>query len=129
MQDKYKMGLSESSLNVIHQPDSDLNCSFETTYTSDTKRSQTGVLQLTSMFSVEAFSYSATNISVAEVAQILGYIAKGKKFYLHYFSPFYGVWRTAPFYVGQGQISLGCLKENEEMYTSFSFQMTGVNPI
>lgn len=129
MQDKYKMGLSAAALNVIHQPDADLECSFETTYTSDTKRAQTGVLQLSTMFTVEAFTYSATNISVADVSQILGYIAKGRVFYLHYFSPFLGAWTTNPFYVGQGQISIGSLKDGGEKYSSFSFQMTGVNPL
>lgn len=113
----------------IKQPEKDMQYSFETTYTEDTTRVQSGVLHATSMFTVEQLSYSAKNLSLYEMTQILQVIAKGTSFLLHYFSPYYGTWRDDYFYVGQGSLKIGCLKENGEVYESLSFNMTGVNPI
>lgn len=113
----------------IKQPTENLAYNFETTYTSDTTRVQTGELKATTMFTVEQLGYSTKNISVYEMAQILQIIAKGNSFTLHYFSPYYGQWRDALFYVGQGNLQIGRLIENGEKFSSLSFNMTGVNPI
>ena len=114
---------------TIKQPLKDLEYNFETTYTEDTTRVQSGVLHSTPMFTVEQLGYEASNLTVAEVSQILQIIAKGQRFLLHYFSPYYGAWRDDYFYVGQGSIEIGTLQEDSEKYTSLSFNMTGVNPI
>ena len=114
---------------IIKQPEKDMAYNFETTYTEDTTRVQSGELHATSMFTVEQLGYSAKNLTIAEMSQILQIIAKGNSFNLHYFSPYYGTWRTAKFYVGQGSLSIGCLKENGEIFESLTFNMTGVNPI
>lgn len=124
MQDKYKINDIE-----IFQPDSDLQASFETTYTSDSTRVQSGVMHATPMFTVEQFSYTATDVPVAEVKTILQQIIKGNPFKLHYFSPYYGRWRDGTFRVGKGQFQIGTLKADEEKISSLSFNMTGDEPL
>lgn len=114
---------------VIHQPEEGLGYSFETKYTEDTKRVQSGTLKTSAMFTVEQLSYSGANLTVSEMKIILQLIAKGKNFTLHYFSPYYGEWRDAAFYVGKGSLSVARLNEESEYYDTISFNMTGVNPI
>ncbi len=113
----------------IKQPDNGLQYSFETTYSSDSTRTENGVGHFTPLFTVESLSYSATGVKISEMTAILNIIAKGKSFTLHYFSPYYGSWRDDTFYVGQGNLTIGTLQSKREMYDSLSFQMTGVNPI
>lgn len=124
MQEKIKINGIE-----IWQPDENLQNSFETTYTEDSTRLQTGEANFVPMFTVEQFSYTATNIPVAEASLILQQVIKGEPFTLHYYSVYYGCWRDDIFRVGQGQFSIGTLKENEECLESLSFNMTGDNPI
>lgn len=124
MQDKYKINDIE-----IFQPDSDLQASFETTYTSDSTRVQSGVMHATPMFTVEQFSYTATDIPVEDAKVIIQQIIKGNPFRLHYFSPYYGIWRDDMFRVGKGQYAIGSLKVDEEKLSSLSFNMTGDNPL
>lgn len=113
----------------IKQPETGLGYSFETTYTDDSTRVQSGVLHSTPLFTVESFSYSAKWLTVDEMATLLSLVAKGKNFRLHYFSPYYGKWRDDTFYVGQGSLSVGALRQDKEMFESISFNMVGVNPI
>lgn len=115
---------------VIWQPDKDLAFSFATTYTESSQRSQYGFGYFTPLFTVEQYGYKATNIPVSEASRILQMVAKGYKFTLHYFSPYYGVWRDGQFYVGQSQsISIGELSEDEQTLSTLEFNMTGVNPL
>lgn len=114
---------------VIRQPDAGLGYNFETTYQKDAKRTQRGNLKSTPMFTVESYSYKATLVTKAEMATILGIIAKGNSFNLYRYSPYYGTWRTDKFYVGKGSLEIGCLKEDSELFESLSFNMIGVNPI
>lgn len=113
----------------IWQPDSNLAYSFETTYTSDSTRTQDGKGHFSAMFTVEQLGYSATDIPVAEANKILKEIIKGKNFTLHYYSLYYGAWRNDTFYVGKGDCEIGTLAEDEERLSSLKFNMTGVNPI
>lgn len=113
----------------IRQPDTGLGYNFETTYTSDTNRTQTGILRASAMFTVESFSYEASNLTVKEMTEILQVIAGGKKFIMRYFSPYYGIWRNDAFYVGKGSLSIGALNHDSEMYESLSFNVIGINPI
>lgn len=113
----------------VKQPDTGLGYEFETTYSEDSGRVQNGVLFITPLFTVEAFSYSATDLTEAEMSQILQIVATGSKFTLHYRSPYYGGWRDGEFYVGKGSLSIGSWKENEERYDSLSFNMIGANPL
>ncbi len=113
----------------IYQPDSGLQHSFDTTYSDDTARVQSGVLHLTPLFTVEQETYTATNIPAREAIKILQQIIKGEQFTLHYYSLFYAKWRDDTFYVGKGQYTIGELTEGNEYLESLTFNMTGVNPI
>ncbi len=113
----------------IWQPDKGLQSSFETTYSSDSARVQSGVMHATPLFTVEQFSYTATNIPTKEASKILQQIIHGRAFTLHYFSPYYNSWRDGKFRVGKGQFAIGNLTENEEYMESLSFNMTGDDPI
>ena len=114
---------------VIFQPDKDVGYAWETTYTEDSGRVVSGKARISPLFTVEAFTFSFTNIPVKEMSKILKIVAKGKPFKMHYFSPYYAEWRNDTFYVGQGDTSLGSLKENDEIFTSATIKATGVNPI
>lgn len=124
-QDKIKFNGLE-----IYQPDKDMAYSFETTYTDDSTRSQAGNGHFTTMFTVEQYSYSATNIPVKEVTKILQIIAKGKSFTLHHYSLYHGAWRDDKFYVGKsGNLTIGTLDEGKEYLSELSFNLTGVDPL
>ena len=124
MQDKIRINDIE-----IFQPDEGLKSSFETTYSEDSTRLQTGEANFVPLFTVEQFSYSASDIPVAEASVILQQIIKGEAFKLHYFSPYYGKWRDGMFRVVQGQFTIGTVEEGGEKLTSLSFNMTGEKPI
>ena len=113
----------------IYQPDEGLQANFETTYSSDSTRVQNGVMHATPLFTVEQYTYTATDIPVEDATVIIQKIVKGLPFKLHYFSVYYGMWRDDIFRVGRGQYTIGNLKEGEERYQSLSFNMTGDNPI
>lgn len=113
----------------IYQPDENLAYNFETTYTEDSGRVQTGKGHFVPLFTVEQLGYTATNIPQPEATKILRMIDGGQEFTLHYFSMHYGHWRDGTFYVGQGNMSIGTLKDGEEELESLSFNMTGVDPI
>lgn len=114
---------------AIKQPDKGLGYDFETTYSEDSGRVQSGVLHITPLFTVEAFSYTATDLTEAEMSQILRIVAKGAEFKMHYRSPYYGGWRDDQFYVGKGSLSIGSWKEDEERYENLSFNVIGANPL
>ena len=124
MQNKIKINDVE-----IYQPDNDLASSFETTFTADSGRVQSGIMHATPLFTVEQFTYMASDIPISEASAILQMIVHGRPFTLHYFSPYYGEWRDGKFRVGKGSLSIGSLKDGEEKLTSLSFNMTGENPI
>ena len=115
--------------NPIKQPDIGLGYDFETTYSEDSTRTQDGVAHFTALFTVEAFSYKATNLTKDGMKTILQLVARGRYFTLHYFSPYFGAWRDDTFYVGKGSLSIGRLNENTERFDELSFNMIGVNPI
>lgn len=114
---------------AIKQPDEGLKYDFETTYTDDSTRVQSGVLHSTPLFTVESFGYSSSNLTIEEMKTILQIVAKGKRFKMHYFSPYYGKWRDDTFYVGKGSLSIGTLRQDKERFKSLSFNVVGVNPI
>lgn len=123
-QDLYKINST-----VIHQPDEGMGYDFETTFTEDSTRVQSGTGHFTPLFTVEALSYEASFVTVAEMSTILQAVAKGQTFTLHYWSPYYGAWRDDTFYVGKGSLKIGILCEGGEYYDSLSFNMIGVNPL
>ena len=113
----------------IRQPDEGLGYDFETTYTEDSKRTQRGKLTTSRLYTVESFSYSATNVTAEEMKIILHELMKGEFFTLQYWSPYYGEWRDDEFYVGRGSLVFSRLNENEERYDSLTFNMVGRNAL
>lgn len=113
----------------IVQPDSGLGFNYETTYTDDSGRLQSGTAVVAPLFTVRSYSYSRSRPTVAEVKQILGYIGKGAKYELFAFDPLTASWKWDVFYTGQGTMSIGYLSSSGGIYDSFSFNAVGVNPI
>ncbi len=114
---------------TIKQPDEGLRYGFETTYSSDSTRVQSGEGHYTPIYTVESFNYTASYLTKEEVRTILQFVAKGGYFTLHYFSPYYGSWRDAEFFVKRGSVDVGRLIEEEERFEKLSFSMTGVDPL
>ena len=52
---------------VIFQPDKDVGFAWETTYTEDSGRVVSGKARISPLFTVEAFTFSFTNIPVKEM--------------------------------------------------------------
>lgn len=114
----------------IKQPDSgSLGVAFDTTYTDDSGRPTSGVALVTPLFTVEAYSYKATDLTLQEMSQILRIVAKGNRFKCRYLSAYYGKWRTDEFYVGKGTLTVGSWETSEERYDELSFNLIGVNPL
>ena len=113
----------------IWQPDKGLQSSFETTYSADSTRVQSGKMHATPLFTVEQFSYTATDIPADEASDIIQMIIKGYPFTLHYYSPYYNAWRDGQFRVGKGQYTIGSLQEDGERLELLSFNMTGDDPL
>lgn len=115
---------------TIRQPDSGLSYNFETTYTADSTRTTSGDLPAKSMFTIEQYGYSASRVSASEMSTILGFIVRGRPFYLRHFSPVSGNWvSNRQFYVGKGELNIGSLSENCEYFEELSFNMTSCKPI
>lgn len=114
---------------TIRQPDEDMGYSFETTYREDSARNYHGTMSETPLFTVESFSYAASDLTIAEMSTILQIVAKGGRFQMHYFSPYYGTWRDGLFYVGKGSLSIGQLDKDNGLFSSLSFNIVGVDPI
>lgn len=122
-QQRYKINNTD-----IWQPDKDLTWSYETTYTSDSTRTQDGVGHFTEMFTTESFSYKATHVPIAEWTKISQMIV-GKKYNLYAFNPHFGKWMTMRCYTGKGSLQIGDLEEGCETYSSISFDMVDIIPL
>lgn len=122
-QQKYKINGIE-----IYQPDKDLGWDYETTYTSDSTRTQDGVGHFTEMFTTESFAYQASNVPVGEWSKMSRMIV-GKKFDLYAWNPHFGKWMTHRCYVGKGSLNIGTLEDGYEYYSSISFNMVDINPL
>lgn len=115
----------------IKQPDS-FTPNWATTYTEDSERAMSGIAYLEPMFTVESYSFEASNLSTKEAKALLQRIVPRPSkptFELTYFSWFYGEWRTDKFYVGQGSMNIKTLKEDYEALEYIAFDVIGVNPI
>ncbi len=105
---------------------------FSTTSTEDSGRVMSGQAMLTPLFTVEQFSVEYSNLKPTDVAALLQKIVQRPSkvyFSLYYFSPYFGVWRTADFYVGNGSLKIRTLKESEENMQSVSFNIIGREPL
>lgn len=101
---------------------------FATTSTDDSTRAMSGAAYITPLFTVESFSVAYRNLTVAQCSRILQSIVQrpGRPFFsLHYFSPYYGAWRTAAFYVGQGTLKVRTLKVGQERMQEITCNFIG----
>ena len=102
--------------------------SFETTSTEDSGRSMSGNAMITPLFTVEAFEVTYENLKISEAQALLYEIVQRPRrpyFNLHYFSPYYGVWRTGQFYVGDGSLRVKTLKQGKELVETISATFVG----
>lgn len=113
----------------ITQPDEGLGYSFETVFTEDSKRAQSGKLHASAMYTVESLSFNVSFLTFAQAQQILQIVARGENFALRYPSLYYGEWRDAEFYVKNGSLKIGRVNAGQESVDGLSFQMIGVTPI
>lgn len=113
----------------IYQPDKDMGYNFETTYSEGSNRTQFGKALFTPLFTVEQYNYEATNVPVAEANKILKAIAKGRNFELYHWSLYHMAWRTDPFVVGKGSLTIGEISPDLKTISKISFNMQGVNPL
>lgn len=127
-QEKIKFSLDGNNWMTIAQPDS-LGWGFETTYTEDSGRVQSGAAVTSPMFTVESFSLGYTFLSLSEAHTIAAFIVKGSPFYVRYPSVYYNGWRTGRFYVGKGETKWGRINTAEELVEDFAFNIVGVNPV
>ena len=128
-QNKIKMKtVNGSTWTEIAQPD-ELGYSFETTYTEDSGRVQSGKAITSAMFTVEAFTLKYSFLKLSEARTIAQFIVKGTPFMLHYPSVYYSGWRDDKFYVGKGQVRWGSIIVDEEIVEDFEFNVVGVNPL
>lgn len=113
----------------IAQPERGMGYSYETTYTEDSGRVQSGAAIVAPMFTVKSYSYTRTHPTVAQVAQILSFINGGGKYEMYAFNPKTGAWGWDVYYTGKGDMSIGYLTSDGGHYDSFAFNAVGVNPI
>lgn len=124
MQDVFKInGIT------VAQPDEDLSYSWETTYTDDSTRTQTGAGHFTRMFTVESYTYKASALTASEAAQIMQQIVYGRSYTAHVFSPRLNCWCDIPCYTGKGSMSCKTWVSGGERFADLTFNMIGVNPI
>ena len=101
---------------------------FETTSTEDSGRSMSGFAMITPLFTVEAFEIEYTGLTIAQAKTLLLAIVQRPKkpyFTMHYFSPYFGVWRNAQFYVGDGTLEVRTLRDGNEIMQTISFSAVG----
>lgn len=120
---------SDTSWHAILQPDEGIQYSFESTYQEDTKRVQAGSLEAFPMFTVEQYSYKATDVSPADSSEILKIILNGHNFEAFLYSPYFGHWVVVKTYVGKGSLQIGTIQASSERMTELSFNFTGVHPV
>lgn len=120
--DRYKInGL------LIPQPDEDMQCNFETTYSEGSKRTQYGRAIIVPLYTVMQYSYKATNVRVDEKsANLVNAIIKGEPFMLYHWLAHKNEWRSEQFYVGKMHYNIA---QVGEYYSEISFNMQGVNPL
>lgn len=105
---------------------------FATTSTDDSTRPMSGTAYITPLFTVESYAVAYRNLTVAQCSRILQSIVQrpGHPFFnLHYFSPYYGQWRTAQFYVGQGSLKVRTLKDRAERMQEITCNFVGRIPL
>ena len=103
---------------------------WATTSTADSGRSQFGKMNNKVMFSVQAFTITfAENLYATDMKRILQAVLNKSSFMFHYFSPYYGEWRTDKFYVANIDCSAIQVKDGREFIQGLTLQVTDENPM
>jgi hypothetical protein len=116
---------------TIKQPD-EFSPQWETTFTEATDRTMGGTFYGGALFTVESYAVEFSDLTPAEASTILqAVIPKPSKltYTIHYFSPYYGAWRTDTFYTGKGSLKIKTLKQSEEGIESISFNAIKVDKV
>lgn len=125
MQQKYSFG----GYTPIRQPSS-VQSMWATTSTSDSGRNQFGGMTNKPLFSNEAFKVTFDeNLYEPDMSGILQAITGKSSFSFHYYSPYFGAWRTAQFYVANIDASNVMVKEGREYLDGLTFQVTAIDPL
>lgn len=103
--------------------------SFATTSTADSGRNQFGVMNNVPMFTAESYKITFDKLYSSDVSSILRNIIGLSFISFHYFSPYYGAWRTDRFYIANTNGNIVSVKEGKEGEKGVSFQLTGINPL
>ena len=101
---------------------------FETTSSEGSGRMISGTAAIAPLFTVEAFEVEYNDLTISQASTLLQHIVQKPSapyFNLYYFSPYYGAWRTAQFYVGDGSLRVSSLKESEERIESITCRFVG----
>lgn len=112
----------------IWQPDKDMKWNPETTHTPDSGETQDGIAHVTPMFIKDRLTYQGSNLPIEEARKILQMIM-GKNYDLYAFHPYYMEWLTMRCYSGVADVSIGSLKEGEEIISSLSFNAVRIYPL
>lgn len=105
---------------------------FQTTSSSDSGRTMSGKANVSVLFTVEAFTVEYRNLTPNQASTLLQKIVQRPSkpyFNLYYFSPYYGQWRTAQFYVGEGSLKIKTLEQGNENIDSISCSFVGRNKL
>lgn len=105
---------------------------FQTTSSEDSGRTMSGKASISPLFTVEAYDVEYEDLTIAQTSALLKKIVQkpSKPFFsLHYFSPYYGEWRTDQFYVGEGSLDIKTLKIGEETVSQISCSFIGRNKL
>lgn len=111
------------------QPDT-CEPNWATTYTEDSGNTMSGDGFLDPMFTKESYSLEFSDVTKEQAKNLFQKViptASHPTFKFHYYSWFYGKWRTDDFYVGQGSMKCKTLEENEEALSSITFNVIGVH--
>lgn len=106
--------------------------SYQTTSSQDSGRPMSGKAAISPLFTVEAYDVEYQDLTINQAKTLLQKLVQrpSKPFFqLHYFSPYYGYWRTDQFYVGEGSLKVRSLKEGEEEISSITCSFIGRNKL
>ena len=81
------------------------------------------------MFTVEQYSYEASNVPVIEANKILKGYRKRKNFQFVSLVALPHGMETDPFYVGKASLTIGEISQDLKFVSKISFNMQGVNPL
>lgn len=102
---------------------------FAVTSTEESGRVQTGYMLNTPMFTVEAYDIEFGKTDGETLSNMLQAMTGKSSFPFHHFNVYKNRWETKPFYVANIDCSELMVKDGKEFVESFTFHVTGINPV